>query len=207
MQKEVEKIIELVKTNGESEFITSYPGITIQKTGTGNHVKIYEGTKFTNVRLMLSSDCNISIGKSKFGIINLAIWASEKTVVSIGSDFSCWGVQIRCHEPECEVRIGNDCMFSEEILIYPTDVHAIYDIFENTVLNQAKPILIGDHVWCGRRVSILKGVTIRNDVVIGMGAIVTKKFNENNIVVTGNPAEVVKRGVNWDRNSPKNYAM
>ncbi|MDX2212471.1 MAG: acyltransferase [Oculatellaceae cyanobacterium bins.114] len=55
----------------------------------------------------------------------------------------------------------------------------------------AKPTKIGDRVWIGANVTILKGVTIGNDVIVGAGSVVTKDVPEKAIVV-GVPAKVVK---------------
>lgn len=55
----------------------------------------------------------------------------------------------------------------------------------------SKPTKIGDRVWIGANVTILKGVTIGNDVVIGAGSVVTKNIPEKAIAV-GNPAKVIK---------------
>ncbi|GAB4171849.1 MAG: hypothetical protein Fur006_00280 [Coleofasciculaceae cyanobacterium] len=53
------------------------------------------------------------------------------------------------------------------------------------------PIHIGDRVWCGINVSILAGVRIGNDVVIGAGSLVCKNIPSNSIAV-GVPARVIK---------------
>ena len=51
-------------------------------------------------------------------------------------------------------------------------------------------VKIGNNVWLGENVSILKGVTIGNDVIIGFGSIVTKDIPSNSIAV-GIPAKVI----------------
>jgi acetyltransferase-like isoleucine patch superfamily enzyme len=60
-----------------------------------------------------------------------------------------------------------------------------------TLRSEAKPIRIGNRVWCGVNVTILAGVTIGDDVVIGAGAVVTKNIPDNSIAV-GVPAKKVK---------------
>ena len=44
-----------------------------------------------------------------------------------------------------------------------------------------------------------KGVNIANNSVIGASAVVTKGFEESNVIIAGNPAKVIKRGINWRR--------
>jgi maltose O-acetyltransferase len=46
-------------------------------------------------------------------------------------------------------------------------------------------------VWIGANVTILPGVTIGNNVVIGAGAVVTKDIPDNSLAV-GVPARVIK---------------
>lgn len=51
-------------------------------------------------------------------------------------------------------------------------------------------IKIGNNVWLGQNVSILKGVTIGDNVIIGFGSVVTKSIPSNS-VAAGAPAKVI----------------
>lgn len=55
-----------------------------------------------------------------------------------------------------------------------------------------RPIRIGNRVWCGVNVTILAGVTIGDDVVVGAGSVVCRDIPSNSIAV-GVPARVIKR--------------
>ena len=57
---------------------------------------------------------------------------------------------------------------------------------------QAEPVRIGDDVWLGGNVTVLPGVTIGNNVVVGAGAVVTRDVPDN-CVVCGVPARMVKQ--------------
>ena len=50
---------------------------------------------------------------------------------------------------------------------------------------------IGNHVWIGGRVTILKGVTIGDNAVVGAGSVVTKDVPKD-AIVAGNPAKVIR---------------
>ena len=54
-----------------------------------------------------------------------------------------------------------------------------------------KEILIKRNAWIGARVSILPGVTIGENAIIGTGSVVTKDIPDNAVAV-GNPARVIK---------------
>jgi acetyltransferase-like isoleucine patch superfamily enzyme len=65
--------------------------------------------------------------------------------------------------------------------------------FEFKGYNMA-PIKIGNNVWIGDKVSILKGVTIGDNVIIAANAVVTKDI-PSNVIAGGIPAKVLK-GIN-----------
>ena len=50
---------------------------------------------------------------------------------------------------------------------------------------------LGDNVWLGGGAKVLKGVTIGENSVVAAGAVVTRDVPAN-VVVAGNPAQVVK---------------
>lgn len=55
-----------------------------------------------------------------------------------------------------------------------------------------KEIHIKKNAWIGARVSILPGVTIGENAIVGTGSIVTKDIPDNCVAV-GNPAKVIKQ--------------
>lgn len=65
-----------------------------------------------------------------------------------------------------------------------------HDFYERHIIT-CKPVHIKKNVWIGVNVTILPGVTIGNNAVVGAGAVVTKDVPENAVVV-GNPARVIK---------------
>lgn len=54
-----------------------------------------------------------------------------------------------------------------------------------------KPVKIKENAWLGVNVTILPGVTIGKNAIIGAGAVVTKDVPDNAVAV-GNPARVIK---------------
>ena len=84
-----------------------------------------------------------------------------------------------------EVRIGQDCKISWDVVIMDTDGHGIGD-----GPKVARPIIIENNVWIGCRAIILKGVTIGAGAVVAAGAIVTKDVPAGAIVAS--PAATVR---------------
>lgn len=56
----------------------------------------------------------------------------------------------------------------------------------------ADPIYIGDFCWLGADSKILPGVRLGNHVIVAAGAVVTKSFLKNNIIIGGVPAKKMK---------------
>lgn len=56
-----------------------------------------------------------------------------------------------------------------------------------------EPIRIGDNCWLGTNVVILPGVQLGKHVVVAAGAVVVESFPENDILIGGVPAKILKR--------------
>lgn len=54
-----------------------------------------------------------------------------------------------------------------------------------------RPITIGKNVWMGGGCTVLPGITIGDNSVIGAGSVVTKDIPAN-VIAAGNPAKVLK---------------
>lgn len=96
-----------------------------------------------------------------------------------------------------EIEIGRGCLLADEINIWASDTYPIYDENEN-ILNYSASIKIGDNVWIGKQVNVMKGVTIGEGAIIGMRSTVThdvKSFTLN----VGSPTRVIKENVHWVR--------
>lgn len=90
----------------------------------------------------------------------------------------------------CPITIGDNCMFGPNVQLY-TASHPIEPAKRNSGLELGKPIKIGDNVWIGGSAVIVPGVTLGDNVVVAAGAVVTKSF-PNNVVVGGNPAQIIQ---------------
>lgn len=94
------------------------------------------------------------------------------------------------------ITIGEKCLIGTEVFIVNSDFHELHPEKRNSGNHKSKNVVIGNNVFIGSRVTILKGVTVGDNSVIASGAVVTKSFPENSIIA-GNPAAVVKQ-INHD---------
>ena len=66
-------------------------------------------------------------------------------------------------------------------------------------LEYAFPITVGNNVWIGANVSVLPGVSIGDDAVIGAGSVVTKNI-PSGVLAAGNPCRVIRELTEEDKN-------
>lgn len=91
-----------------------------------------------------------------------------------------------------KISIGEHCLIGDMTSIIDCDFHEIEpDIRGSGGVGPIEPVSIGDNVWVGSRVMILRGVVIGNNSVIGAGSIVTKSIPPNSLAV-GIPARVIR---------------
>ncbi len=91
------------------------------------------------------------------------------------------------------VSIGSDCLIAEMVAIRDHD-HRFDGPLSVPVREQgtaAAPVVIGSNVWLAGKVTVLKGVTIGDNAVVGANAVVTKDIPANAVAV-GIPARVIR---------------
>ncbi|MBM7461954.1 sugar O-acetyltransferase [Microbacterium dextranolyticum] len=88
------------------------------------------------------------------------------------------------------VTIGADCLIGPRCSIY-TPNHAEEPTRRREGWERASAVTIGDNVWFGGSVTVLPGVTIGSDSIIGAGSVVTSDI-PSGVVAVGNPCRVVR---------------
>lgn len=131
------------------------------------------------------------IVKGSFSIYEAAyISVSDDASLVLGSGYSNNNLILDCFE---SIVIGDDVVISKGVTIRDSDNHIIK--YPGYVMT--KPIKIGNHVWIGMNATILKGVNIGNGAIIAAGAVVNKDVEENSLV-GGVPAKVIKKNICWE---------
>ena len=90
------------------------------------------------------------------------------------------------------IEIGDDVLCGANVTITDTDWHHIDRAMEGKENAPCAPVVIGDNVWLGLNVTILKGVSIGKGSVIAPYSVVTKDIPEG-VLAGGQPAKVIKK--------------
>lgn len=172
----------IINIKGENNLIESHGKVVKSKfriNGNGNVIRIAYGCKISaSTIVVIGSDCTIDLHEG----------------ATMGS--GCW---ITLMGKDKKVVIGKDAMIADGVDLWASDSHPIFqDGHMDKVVNPSGNIIIDEHVWVGKRAAILKNVRIGKNSIIGMGSVVTKSVPESCLAV-GNPARIIKQGVNWGR--------
>jgi maltose O-acetyltransferase len=90
----------------------------------------------------------------------------------------------------CEISIGKDTLIGSEFTVYDSDFHDLHSRRRLSGKSSTASVTIGDNVFIGSKVTILKGVKIGNNSVIASGSVVTADVLED-CVAAGVPARVI----------------
>jgi glycosyltransferase involved in cell wall biosynthesis len=175
--------------------------VTFDIKGEGNKIEIMEGCvlknltfyiKGNNHKVFMDKGCEFRHGGS--------IWIADSDCsLIIGEKSTFEDVHLALTEPGSQIAIGRDCMFAYDIDVRTGDSHSIISLESNARINYAENVFIGDHVWVGAHSIILKGVSIPDNSVVATGSVVTRSFETSGIIVGGNPATIIKKGITWSR--------
>lgn len=96
----------------------------------------------------------------------------------------------------CVILDGAKVTFGDFVFIAPnctfsTAGHPLDAEQRDMGLEYAYPITVGDHVWFGASVTVLPGVTIGSNTVIGAGSVVNRDI-PSGVVAVGNPCRVLR---------------
>jgi acetyltransferase-like isoleucine patch superfamily enzyme len=118
------------------------------------------------------------------------LWVEGK--LKIGNNVGMSSTSLICHS---SINIGNNVIIGGNVVIYDTDFHSIDPEIRKSGMDFdmafKRPVMIEDNVFIGAHSTILKGVTIGKNAIIGACSVVTKSIPENEIWA-GNPAKYIK---------------
>lgn len=189
----VANILDTYRWSIGSVFSTIYMKLIlrIKSISYGRSIRFFGLAKFkrsNKAKIQVGDNCVFrSAGTSNLIGINrpciITALSSESELI-IGDNCGFSGTVIGCFK---SIKIGNNVRFGANTLVTDSDWHT-----DDLRTGSSKPISIGDNVWLGVNVTVLKGVKIGTNSIIGAGSVVTKDISEN-VVAAGNPCRVVKQ--------------
>ena len=200
--------IVILRKDGSREEVSSFPKIDVEFKGGSGLVEVHESVKIKN-------KIKVFIGDGAFLHLDQQVSADTVSLNLSANDTTMWVGErswlrtLRCicnAEPGMEIIMGKDIVMSLDVLFRPTDGHTIIDVQTGKPINMPKfGIHIGDHVWIGQSVTILKDAHIPQDCVIGAHSLVGRKDFLPNSIIAGIPAKTIKSGITWDKRRIHEY--
>ncbi len=190
-----------IDKNGKKRRVFFVLGLKIVFKGHNSEIIIHEtGSRFRHSKIICDDNCKVSFGIGLCARYLNVYALTPNTECRVGNDFTTTSnTEILLQEPNRKVIIGDDCMFASNILIRVSDVHTIIDKDSQQILNFGSDINIGNHCWLASNTTVLKGVKIADNSIIGYGSVVTKDCLTPNSIYAGVPAKLIKTNIDWKR--------
>lgn len=132
----------------------------------------------------IHGECSVGAGAS--------IEVAENAILTVGNKFNLGPKSlIICHKA---MTFGNDFLTSWNCTFMDTDQHRLVDA-EGHVTNPDREISVGNNVWLGCNCLVTKGTTLADSITVAAGSTLHGSYPEPRTVLAGNPATIVKRGV------------
>lgn len=204
-----ENVLIIIEDDGTESILPlengAIDGMQIDVNGKSNKVRITRRQKFVNCQLNMHGDRNtLEIETSLMPIYHSLFHFTppgNDRVIKIGSGFS-GAAQFRVVEDNNYIHLGNNCMFSWDVTIMASDYHTIYEKTGQVFNKAVGGVSLGNNIWVGCKSMILKDAQIGSGSIVGACSVVTRQFKDENCVLAGNPAKIVKRDIRWSRASP-----
>lgn len=93
--------------------------------------------------------------------------------------------------------VGNHVRFSWEGQVFDSNFHYMRNIITGEINDINKPVVIGNHVWCGNRVTLNKGTHLPDYTIVASNSLCNKNYSKDektHLTLAGQPAKIVAEG-------------
>ena len=94
------------------------------------------------------------------------------------------------------IEIGSNVTISGNV-VFVTHDNSVAKIFGGHDLYGR--IIVGNNCFIGQNSTIMYGVTLADNIIVGAGSVVTKSVTESNVIIAGNPAKIVGAWENFSK--------
>lgn len=137
--------------------------------------------------LVFQKTAHIGLGTKIHVHEGARMYLGDNFAVSANSSFVCYKSMV----------MGHDIQFSWGCQVMDSDTHHIFDD-DGNVINPDKEVRVGDKVWIGSNVTIMKGTHIPGNCVVGACSFVSGNKFDSNTIIVGSPARSVKKIGGWE---------
>lgn len=154
-------------------------------------------------------ECQIGSGNRFVGPMNIVI--NKNAFIGSGNIFDCgwWSIdeQLENMNYERNLLIEADTHIGSG---HHIDVVGSFTLSKNSLIAgkgsqfwthgagvRDRNIFIGKNCYIGSAVRFAPGSSIGNNSIVGLGSIITKKFNSKNVMIAGQPAKIIRENYNW----------
>ena len=187
-------------------------GLTIKMRGNNNLVIISKKQKFVNTTIDLEGDngqFSVKYTLQKIKDANFIVDTNCKILIEQNCQLGNGNLMMlanKTYNEPARIVIGNNVFIARNALIRTSDGHTIIDATTKEPLNPTEDVIIEDNVWITSNCTILKGTYIPKGCIVGACSMVNKKFVEENCMIAGTPAKVIKHNITWDAKDYGSYA-
>lgn len=186
-------------------------GLTVIFDGDDSTIDIEKPNRFYKTTIhMEGSGAMFSLKRSGHKVKEAKFCVEENSKILIGENVQMKNsglvvIANNAYKEPIIVSIGDNTYIARDVLIRTSDGHTIINAETKEALNPPKNVIIDEHAWIGSRAVLLKGAHIPKNSIVGACALVTKSFDEENVVIAGQPAKIIKHNVSWDRRAYGTY--
>ncbi len=193
----------------ENQICGTFPELINSKIifeGSGNILFCEKGVRLKNSVLTFQKSGSVIYLSSNHHTYLLNVSIQYDSTFFMGADNYMSGSLHVIFSEQKNIVIGDGCLFSFGIYMRLADSHLIYDIETHRRINPSKSIYIGDHVWIGQNVLLLRGTRIGSGCIIGASSVAAGgKTLPSNTVWAGSPIRKVRSNIFWDEKCVHGY--
>ncbi len=173
-------------------------GCKVEGFGDNNRVIIGDLARLTGCVFHFEGNGNtIRIG-DRCNCTDTVFWAEgDGNTIALGEHVTLTGTDHLAALEGTRLAIGPDCLIAKQVSFRTGDSHSLVRKGTRERLNPAKDIRIGEHVWIGSNVTVLKGSSVADHCTVGANSLVCKTHDTPNCVLAGVPAKVLREDVDW----------
>ena len=200
-----------LKINNKNDYyenLQNIQGLNLCIQGKNNIIEIDKSVKFLDCFINIdSNNSHIKINKIKYmRYSKIYVYNGDNQSILIDDETSIEGLNIYSCGEASKLKIEKNCMLANGISIWTADGHSVFDKTTGKLLNgNLNKVIIGENTWIAQDCKLLKKAKIPPNSIVGANSVVTKEFNQENVLIAGNPAKIVKENIFWDRKDPYSY--